>query len=277
MPRSTIKRMAGWGALALVAVGGIAALASGATSPVTKARLERSLPQSFARIYLQQAQLLGHRGLTVASLHAQAACDKGGDKVPDQGPGSDWICLMRWSDPNVPLPDGSAKFELNVHSNACYTASGPSKYVGQLTITDAKGRDVDNPAFEWDACFDPHGANTPTGVDLKKPASASLTPVQQAARSAAVTLPSGTMAANADGTVTPTLTCTSGKDGCAGSLAVRAGAHTGTVDYIIAADDHTAVTLPLPKGTTGPVKITATPVIGTAPVPTSTITLIAAR
>jgi hypothetical protein len=33
----------------------------------------------------------------------------------------------------------------------------------------------------------------------------------------------------------------------------------------------------LPKGTTGPVALRATPVIGTAPKPTSTITLVAVR
>jgi hypothetical protein len=77
---------------------------------------------------------------------------------------------MRWNDANVPLPDGSGKFELNVHSNDCYTAGGPSKLVGLITITDTHGKDVDNPVFEFDSCFDPNSSNKPTGVNIPPPA-----------------------------------------------------------------------------------------------------------
>ena len=55
-------------------------------------------------------------------------------------------------------PEGYGKFELNVHSNDCYTAGGPSKFVGLLTITDTHGNDVTNPAFEFDGAFDPDGS-----------------------------------------------------------------------------------------------------------------------
>ncbi len=51
--------------------------------------------------------------------------------------------------------EGYGKFELNVHSNDCYTAAGPTKLTGFLTITDAHGKEVTNPAFEFDGCFDP--------------------------------------------------------------------------------------------------------------------------
>lgn len=260
-------------AIALVVLAALTAVASGGQSDVTKARLERNLPATFANVYVQQAKLLGHKGITVASLHPKASCDKGGPKVADVGPGADWICLMSWSDPNVPLPDGNAKFELNVHSNDCYTAGGPSKFVGLLTITDTHGKDVTNPVFEFDSCFDPNGSDKPTGVDFSKPASAGLTPTQQAAASATLTLPSGTMAPDAKGVVAPTFNCSAGKDGCAGTLTAKAGGTTVTTTYAIAADDHQPVTLALPRGTTGPVRLTATPVIGTAPKPTSTLTL----
>src|SRR3954466_894147 len=195
-------------------------------SDVTKARLERNLPVTFSNLYVQQAKLLGHNGITVQSLHAKASCDKGGPKVADRGPGSDWICLMSWNDPNVPLPDGSAKFEVNAHSNDCYTAGGPSKFVGALTITDTHGRDVPNPVFEFDSCFDPKGSNAPTGVDFAKPASASKTPAQQAAAPAALTLPKGTMAADSSGAIAPSLNCSAGQAGCAGTLTASAGGKT---------------------------------------------------
>jgi hypothetical protein len=275
MSRLLNRRTIGSAAVTIAVLAALTAFASGGRSDVTKARLERSLPATFSNIYLQQAKLLGHKGLTVQSLHARASCDKGGPNVADRGPGADWICLMAWSDPNVPLPDGNAKFELNVHSNDCYTAGGPTKFVGALTITDARGRDVTNPAFEFDSCFDPKSSNAPTGVDFAKPASASLTPTQQAAASASLTLPSGTMAADGSGAITPTLSCSVGKDGCGGTLTATAAGRTFSTTYALATDDHQPITLPLPKGTTGPVRLQAAPVIGTAPRPTSTVAVTA--
>jgi hypothetical protein len=263
--------------IAVLVLAVLASVASGGRSSVTKARLERDLPRTFANLYVRQAAILGHRGITVRSLAARASCDKGGPKVADHGPGSDWICQMAWSDPNVPLPDGSAKFELNVHANDCYTAGGPSKYVGALTITDTRGHDVTNPVFEFDGCFDPKGDDRPTGNDALASGGATKTPARQAAASASVGLPSGTMAADRDGTIAPSLVCSAGRDGCGGTLSATAGGRTVSRTYAIAPDDHGPVVLPLPKGTTGPVALRATPVIGTAPKPTSTITLVAAR
>jgi hypothetical protein len=277
MSRLLNRRILASAVLALVVFTALTALASGGQSDVTKARLERSLPATFANIYVQQAKILGHNGITVQSLHAKASCDKGGPNVADHGPGADWICLMAWTDPNVPLPDSSAKFELNVHSNDCYTAGGPSKFVGQLTITDLHGHDVSNPAFEFDSCFDPKTSNAPTGVDFAKPASSSKTPTQLAAASAVLTLPAGTMAADRSGAITPTLNCSVGKDGCAGTLTATTAGKTVTTTYALAPDDHQPITLPLPTGTTGRVTMKATPVIGTAPKATSTLTVIARR
>jgi hypothetical protein len=270
------RRTLGTAAVVVVTLAAFAALASGGQSTVTKARLERNLPATFAHVYVQQAALLGHRGITVRSLHAKASCDKGGPKVADRGPGADWICMMAWSDPNVPLPDGAAKFELNVHANDCYTAGGPSKFVGLLTITDTRGKDVTNPVFEFDSCFDPKSTDAPTGNDFSSP-KPTQTPTQQAAATAVLTLPSGTMAADSTRTIAPSLTCSAGKDGCGGTLTATAQGKTVTTTYALATDDHQPVTLPLPKGTTGPVTLKATPVIGTAPKPTSSITVAAHR
>ena len=254
-PRSLLTAAA-----VLVLGAALVALASAKGSDVTKARLERNLPVTFDNRYVAQAKILGHRGITEQSLHAKASCDKGGPNVDDRGPGSDWICLMSWTDPNVPLPDGSAKFEINAHSNDCYTAGGPSKFVGALTITDAHGHDVPNPVFEFDSCFDPTGSNAPTGVDFAKPASASKTPAQQAAAPAALTLPKGTMAADSSGAIAPSLNCSAGQAGCAGTLTASAGGKTATTKYVLTADDQEPIKLALPAGTTGPVTLKATPV-----------------
>jgi hypothetical protein len=190
---------------------GAATIATGGgadSSTVTRARLERSLPVVFSHLYVQQTHLLGRHDVTPKSLHAQAMCDKGGADGADVGPGGDWNCLMSWDDPEVPMPaEGYGKFELNVHSNDCYTAGGPSKLTGFQTITDVQGDDVTNPVFEFDGCFDPDGDNTPTDVlfpSLLNVTSTALTP-------------------DRDGRVGLQVTCGTGSEGCAGTVTATSG------------------------------------------------------
>src|SRR5262249_14735765 len=219
--------------LAIVLVAGVAvgALASVSHSTVTRARLERSLPETFANLYVQQAKLLGHKGVTVQSLHARAQCDKGGPNVADVGPGADWICLMTWHDPNIDETLLPGKFELNVHSNDCYTAGGPSKLVGLLTITDIHGNDVPNPVFEFDGCFDPRGDSSPTGVTIDTPNTTTSAPPTPAA----LTLPHGSLLPDRAGRITPLLVCSSGDGGCAGTATATLGGRSlGTRTYAIA-------------------------------------------
>lgn len=137
-----------------VAVAALASLSACGGSDVTKARLESSLGPTFANLYVhQQTDILGHPGTTVSSIDARPTCDKGGPNVADHGPGADWICMVAFND-NTGAPQ-EGKFELQVRSNSCYTAGGPSKLIGLATITDTRGNDVPNPVFEFDGCFDP--------------------------------------------------------------------------------------------------------------------------
>ena len=246
MNRSSLHRLlAAFGAV--VAIVGLSACGS---SSITRARLERSLPESFANQYIQQAAILGHSGITVASLHARAQCDKGGPNVADRGPGADWICFMSWKDPNVPIPDGSAKFELNVRSNECYTASGPTKLIGLRSITDTHGTFVDNPVFEFDTCFDPGGSNAPTHVVFPP---------------AALKLPSGTVTRDGTGDIAPAITCTVGPLGCSGTVTARLGAHTlGTAHYSLAPGGASALRFPVHGGQTGKLTLVARPTLGGA-------------
>ena len=247
----------------LAAAGVVAALvglAASGSSAVTRPRLERSLPASFANQYVRQAGILKHRGITVASLHARAQCDKGGPKVADEGVGADWICFMDWKDPNVPIPDGSAKFELNVHSNNCYTATGPTKLVGLRTITNAAGRFVDNPVFEFDTCFDPGATNTPTKV-VFPPAS--------------LKLPTGKVKPDARGNISPALTCTVGPIGCSGSVTARIGTRTlGRATYSLAPGGASAIRFTVRSGERGRLTLRATPTVGGATPRTATLTVL---
>jgi hypothetical protein len=219
--------------LVLVGLGSVA-VATGSGSTVTQARLERSLTTSFAHVYSQQAKLLGHRGVTPASLHAKAMCDDGAGNV---GPSANWNCLMSWHDPNVPMPStGYGKFELNVHSNDCYTAGSPSSLVGYQTITDARGRTVNNPAYEFDACFDPNAPDKPTGVSFPS----------------ALTITTTSIAPDPQGKDTLAMLCATGADGCAGSIAVTApdGTKLGSVPFDLEENETAKLTLPtLPAGT----------------------------
>jgi hypothetical protein len=244
----------------LAAAAATLGLAGCGGSDITRARLERNLPSTFSNLYVQQAKLLGHKGITVANLHAKAQCDKGGPDVPDRGPGADWICLMTWHDPTLPPDTLPGKFEINAHSNDCYTAGGPSKIVGSFTITDAHGHQVDNPVFEFDSCFNPKTNNSPTGVAVATP---SATPT--VAPPAAVTLPSGSITRASDGSLQPTLTCSSGDAGCGGTLTATLGHRTlGPVTYAIAAGKQSRVRLPGAGTTIGRLTLTVKPTIGTA-------------
>ena len=220
-------------ALAVVVALGAAAFAvNGGSSSITRARLERSLPVTFANLYVQKAALEGRTGLTPASLHAQAMCDKGGAVSPDVGPGSDWNCLMSWTDPEVPMPtEGYGKFELQVHSNGCYTAGGPSKLVGFLTMTDKRGRTVNNPVGEFDGCFDPQGDDTPTGVSFPSLLNVTSTTVQP----------------TADGRAAVQVSCGTGADGCAGTVsATSGGVSLGQTAFHVQEEQTATLTLPTP-------------------------------
>lgn len=225
-------------ALVVIGVLSAVALARGTdSSTVTRARLERALPVAFSNLYVKQAHLMGRHDITPQSLHAKAMCDKHGPDVADVGPGGDWVCLMSWKDPQVPMPpEGYGKFELNVHSNDCFTAGGPTKLTGYLEMTTADGRTVTNPVFEFDGCFDPNGDNTPTGnsfPSLLSVISTTLTPKQ-------------------DGTIGLGLGCGTGAEGCAGTVTATAGKTSlGSVPFDMKEEATTTLSFPtpVPQGT----------------------------
>ncbi len=227
---------------------GATALTAHATSPITRPRLERNLPVVFSNLYLKQAAILGRTGLTVDSLHARAMCDKHGPRVPDFGPGGDWTCLMSWTDPALKLPDGWGKFELNVHSNGCYSATGPTRLTGFLTISDTRGRDVTNPLFELDSCFDLHSANTSTGVAFPS----------------ALTVTSTGLGTGSQGAPTIDVSCSLGELGCSGTVTARSA--TGAVaTAVYNLEEGRKATLALPGLPAGPVTLSFTARTGTAP------------
>lgn len=215
---------------AVFAISGAVLAGTGGGSSVTQARLERSLPTEFANLYAAQAKLLGHTGVTPASLNAKAMCDKGGAIEDNIGPGSNWNCLVSWTDPNNPMPiEGYGKFELDVHNNGCYTAGGPSKLVGFQTLTDTRGKEVANPVYEFDGCFDPHGDNTATGVEFPSLLNVTTTAL----------LP------DADRKISLQLSCGTGSTGCQGTVNAKAGdTDLGTVPVDVQEEEIANLTFP---------------------------------
>lgn len=137
----------------IAALTSVATLVSCGKTDVTRARVENAITPTFANLYVHQAVILGHPGVTIASTAAATTCDRGGPKVADKGPGADWICMIHFTDETQTAQD--AKFELQIKANSCYAATGPSSLLGPVMITDTHGTDVPNPVFEFDGCFDP--------------------------------------------------------------------------------------------------------------------------
>ncbi|NUS17127.1 MAG: hypothetical protein HOY69_38000 [Streptomyces sp.] len=138
-----------------VAAAAITATTAAGTPDVTKVRAEKALAPTFANLYVQQSHILGIPGITVAGIDASAKCDRGGPKVADVGSGADWICMVTFHDDHHKIQTG--KFEVQIKADSTYVAGGPSKLIGQATITDKSGKDVPNPVFEFDGALDPNG------------------------------------------------------------------------------------------------------------------------
>lgn len=245
-----VRRLLVSAVVTALVVAAVVAIATRGHTTITAARLERSLPETFARLYAQRARLQGKPAISFDDLAPRAQCMRIGAGSSADGPGGDWACLMSWQDPAVPMPaEGWGRFELNVHSNACYTAVGPSKLIGLLTISDAGGHDVTNPVSEFDGCFDPHADGSPTGVSfvsLLSITSPSLTPGQ--------------------GRIQPEITCSLGTGRCTGVVTAAVGRRTlGTVSYDLPDGQGGALSFPTPPPGTDAVTLVVRPSSGRGP------------
>jgi hypothetical protein len=137
----------------LIAAAAIGGLIAAGKPDVTKARLERTILTVYPNLYLQHAQILGYPGFTKADMGTKVACKRGGPKTKDEGPGSDWRCFIDYNDEKG--MHQHALMEVTAKSNGCLVATAPSAIVGLLRLTDTHGRNVLNPVFEYDACYDP--------------------------------------------------------------------------------------------------------------------------
>ena len=103
-------------------------MAAGGAPATSPAPVWRGHSPSFREHLRRPGPHPGPQDVTARSLHAKGDVRQARTPRADIGPGGDWVCLMSWTDPQVPMPpEGYGKFELNVHSNDCFTAGGPEQ------------------------------------------------------------------------------------------------------------------------------------------------------
>ncbi len=146
-------------ALPLAALVVATALAVAAAMPtrgsgIDQHKLEVSLSTAYAHLYRLQTEQLHRPSVTEAELHTSAACDKGGDRVADRGPGNDWRCVVSWRLPGATAV-GSAIYQLDVTAEGRYVADGdgPKEVNGFFSVHTASG-DAPNPLWQLDGYVD---------------------------------------------------------------------------------------------------------------------------
>jgi ABC-2 type transport system permease protein len=133
---------------------GVAAATPARGSGLDQRKLEASLSTAYAHLYRLQTEQLHRPAVTEAELHTSAACDKGGDRVADRGPGNDWRCVVSWRLPGS-TAEGSAIYQLDVTAEGRYVADGdgPKEVNGFFSVRTPSG-DAPNPLWQFDGYVD---------------------------------------------------------------------------------------------------------------------------
>jgi ABC-2 type transport system permease protein len=141
-------------AVLAVTVAVIAAATPASGSGIDQIKLNRSLQTAFAHLYRLQTGELHRPAVTEAQLRAVAACDRGGARVEDVGPGNDWRCVVTWHLPGT-RATGSAIYQLDVTPDGRYVADGdgPQDVNGFFQVRTATG-DAPNPLWQFDGSVD---------------------------------------------------------------------------------------------------------------------------
>ncbi len=143
--------LAGLVALTVVVITGTT---SAEGSGIEQAKLQNSLATTYAHLYRLQTRELHRPDVTEAQMRATAACDKGGSRVLDQGPGNDWRCVVSWYLPGATAV-GTAIYQLDVTADGRYVADGdgPKEVNGYFPVRTSTG-DAPNPLWQFDGNVD---------------------------------------------------------------------------------------------------------------------------
>jgi ABC-2 type transport system permease protein len=154
------------GGLPLVGLVGLTVVVVAAATPaqgsgIEQAKVQDSLATTFAHLYRLQTEQLNRPAVTVAQLRATAVCNKGGnrvfdegDGVVDEGPGNDWRCVVTWHLPDT-TATGNAIYQLHITPDGRYIADGdgPKEVNGYFQVRTATG-DAPNPLWQLDGNVD---------------------------------------------------------------------------------------------------------------------------
>lgn len=124
---------------------------------ITRERVEVDLAAVWPNQYAQLARLQGKPATAVPA--EGVSCDKGGPGVPDRGPGRNWVCTFTYT---AGGRTHSARYEMIVRGEACYTATDPALIESPTVVDPATGSSVPNPLYQFDGCFDVYDGRTST-------------------------------------------------------------------------------------------------------------------
>ena len=139
----------------VVVTAGAVAVTTGATgSGIDRPTIEAAVSRSFANLYVIQTERLHRPAVTVADLDATARCDKGGERVEDEGAGSGWRCTVSWTLPGSSAV-GTAIYQLDVLPEGRFVADGdgPKEVNGFFQVRGPAG-DAPNPLWQFDGVVD---------------------------------------------------------------------------------------------------------------------------
>jgi ABC-2 type transport system permease protein len=129
---------------AAVAIGGCSKY-----SPITSARIEKTIASTFANLVETQVSWVGLPRMTAAEVRASARCLK----LPTGGMGSgEWVCTVIWMGPQGQSVRDA--YDLFIATDGCYTASLAGESLGGPILKTKEGRNVRNLLYAFDGCFD---------------------------------------------------------------------------------------------------------------------------
>jgi ABC-2 type transport system permease protein len=153
------RRVLAWGVLPLAALLAVTAGVVAVSTPspgsgIDRSKLQTSMATVYAHLYRLQSRELRRPDVTEEQLRTSAACDKGGSRVDDVGPGNDWRCVVSWHIPGATAV-GSAVYQLDLTADGRYVADGdgPQEVNGFFQVHTPTG-DAPNPLWQFDGSVD---------------------------------------------------------------------------------------------------------------------------
>jgi ABC-2 type transport system permease protein len=143
--------LAGLVALAVVVV---TAATPAKGSGIEQTKVQNSVATVYSHLYVLQTRELHRPNVTETQLQTTASCDKGGDRVADEGPGNDWRCVVSFHLPGTAAV-GTAIYQLDVTADGRYVADGdgPKEVNGYFPVRTSTG-DAPNPLWQFDGNVD---------------------------------------------------------------------------------------------------------------------------